>query len=117
MRVVRVRPVEAETFLRDRAVRVRERARDARGPDSSLRDQLPAYMDAIWQANLESVLIGARRDRVEYAMAVEKARTVASHLDDVATALANAQVMDDEDLRREEIFRANRALIEAETAF
>jgi hypothetical protein len=49
--------------------------------------------------------------------AAPRARTVAMHVDDVATALANAHVIEDEDLRRDRIFRARRALLKAEAAF
>ena len=67
---------------------------------ASLREQLPAWIDALWQAALES-------------NAERRARFVAARLDEVADGLQWAQVAEDDDERHEEIIPAQQALLEA----
>jgi hypothetical protein len=100
-----------------RAVGVRERGQSSRDPNSTLRDQLPAWVDACikrrskwswWQT------VGIPRSN---GATERRARDVAARLDDVADALRRAQLAEDDDERHDHIFAAHTALVRAETAF
>jgi hypothetical protein len=96
--------------------KVRKAARASRDNNTSLREQLPAWVDALYQAALEMTVASNIRGPEEQASIERRAREVAARLDDVADALRRAQLAEDDEVRHEEVFEAHRALMQAEAA-